>query len=280
VRNAANVGPVPNINLALSRAGGAYIVVAHDDDVYLPTFLEREAALLDANPGAGMVHCAALVMDEHGGLTRLVRAYPDTVVRPRGEEFERYLEGHNVVCSTVMVRRTMYERVGLWEPKYLCTDFHLWLRLALHGDVGYVAEPLVHVRVHPDTVTNSLTPERWYADFMAIVNESVARAAASDPTIVDRLDALRHRAARAQGRRFFIAAAAETAKGRFARAHEYAAVLERFEPDGLPHGYVILARLLNNRPGRVLLRAIRGVWRASARLKSRTVADENLWLEG
>lgn len=268
-RNAENVGPVPNINGLLRRARGQYVVIAHDDDVYLPEFLDREARLLHAHPSAGMVHCAAVLMAADGALKRLICAYPDTGVHGGPLEFERYLEGHNVVCSTVMVRRSMYDTVGLWEPKYLCPDFHMWLRLALRGDVGYVAEPLVQVRVHPDTVTNSLTADRWYTDFVTIVNECMGLAETTGLDIAAKRDMLRRRAARAQGRRFFIAAAAETAKGRFSQAREYATVLERFETDGLPHGYVAIVRLLNNRSGRAALQALRGVWRASALMKQR-----------
>ncbi len=268
-RNPTNIGPVPNINGLLARARGQFVVIAHDDDVYLPPFLAREAELLDRHPSVGMVHCAAVVMAADGALTRLIRAYPATVVRPGALEFERYLEGHNVVCSTVMVRRALYDTVGLWDPKYRCPDFHMWLRLALGGDVGYVVDPLVHVRVHPDTVTNSLTADRWYADFIAIVNECMDLAQTMGLDIASRRAGLRRRAALVQGRRFFIAAAAATATGRFSEAREYAAVLERFEADGLPHGYVTGARLLNNRPGRTVLQALRGVWRASALMKQR-----------
>lgn len=268
-RNPTNIGAVANINGLLVRARGAYVVIAHDDDVYLPAFLDREAELLDANPGVGMVHCAAVMMGADGALQRLIRVYPGTVVRSGFLEFERYLEGHNVVCSTAMVRRAMYDTVGLWEPKYLCPDFHMWLRLALRGDIGYVVDPLVQVRVHPDTVTNSLTADRWYTDFTAIVNECMDLAQTRGLDIASRRDRLRRRAARVQGRRFFIAAAAATAKGRFPEAREYAAALERFEADGLPHGYVAMARLLNNRPGRAALQALRGLCRASALMRQR-----------
>lgn len=270
VRTEKNTGPVANINSLVSRATGEYVIVAHDDDVYLPECLAREADLLDRHPSVAMVHCAAMLMAADGRKTRLIRAYPSTVVRPGHQEFERYVEGHNVVCSTAMVRRSMYDAAGLWDTRYLCTDFHLWLRMALHGDIGYVADPLVHVRVHPDTVTNSLTADRWYTDFISIVEECMELAERAGMDVGARRARLRARAARAQGRRFFIAAAAETAKGRFSQARDYAAVLERFEIDGLPHLYGALARLLNNRSGQAALQALRGVWRATALVKQRS----------
>jgi glycosyltransferase involved in cell wall biosynthesis len=264
IRNSENIGFVRNINSIVSQATGDYVVVAHDDDVYLPEFLRREADLLDEHPSVGMVHCAAMLMAADGALTRVIRAYAVTGRRSGAGEFERFLEGHNVVCSTVMVRRSVYEQVGLFEPKYLCTDFQMWLRLALHADIGYVAEPLVHVRVHPDTVTNWLTPERWYDEFIAIVNEQMDAASATQPAIAAKRAVLRRRAALAQGKRFFVASVAETTKGRFSQARQYADVVRRFEPDGLPRGYSLVARLLINRAGQRLLHVVRSVWRARA----------------
>ncbi len=161
-RNARNIGPFPNMNLAIEMARGELICIAHDDDVYLPTFLEREVALLELHPGVGMVHCAAFETDAAGRRRRVVRAYPDTRVLAGPQQFIRFLQGHNVCCSSVMVRRDLYARVGGFDPRYLCADWHLWLRMALHADIGYVSEPLVEMRVHADTVTNSLDPARWH----------------------------------------------------------------------------------------------------------------------
>lgn len=269
VRRPQNIGAVPNINDLLTRSRGRYVVIAHDDDIYLPEFLAREAALLDAHPDVGMVHCAAILMDEEGDLRGLIRAYAETCVRPRREEFERYLEGHNVVCSTVMVRRSMYEDAGLWESRYECADFHMWLRLALRADVGYVAEPLVHVRVHRASWTSLVSAQRWFDEFTEIVNEAVgwAAAVAGGPTINAEL--LRLRAARTQGKRFFVEALSQTANGRFPEARAYAEVLERLQQDGLPHVYLSVARWLNNRPGQVALRGVRSFWRAGAVMKRR-----------
>jgi glycosyltransferase involved in cell wall biosynthesis len=269
IRRPQNIGAVPNINDLLTRARGRYVVIAHDDDVYQPEFLAREAALLDECPGVGMVHCSAVATGIDGSLQGLIRAYPTTCVRPSRAEFERYLEGHNVVCSTAMVRRSVYDDVGLWEPKHECADFHLWLRIALRSDVGYVAEPLVHVRVHEDSWTSVVSAQRWYNEFTDIVRECLALAAASGWDLSNKFEILRLRGARAQGKRFFIAAVSATAKGRFSEAREYRAVLEQLQRDGMPYAYVAAARWLNNRPGQALLRGVRGVWRASAVLKRR-----------
>jgi hypothetical protein len=46
-----------------------------------------------------------------------------------------------------MVPRELYERAGLYSPTFgFVADVEMWIRLALIGDVGYIAEPLIQVR--------------------------------------------------------------------------------------------------------------------------------------
>jgi glycosyltransferase involved in cell wall biosynthesis len=243
-RNDRNIGPFPNMNLAIEMARGEYLCIAHDDDVYLPRFLERTVALLDAHPGVGMVHCAVFETDASGARRRLVRAYRQTRVLEGRQVFLRFLRGHNVCCSSVMVRRALVARVGGFDPRYLCADFHLWLRLALHGDVGYVSDPLVEMRVHRDTVTNWLDPARWHREFVAIVEESLVAVEERDPSLLPRRQALLRRAAYAQGWRFLIAALAAAARRDFALARRYTDVLRELRALGLPRAYAVVARLL------------------------------------
>src|SRR5215208_1230842 len=65
-RHATNIGPFANMNYLIGEAAGRYICIVHDDDVYFPTFLERESSMLDRNPRAGMVHCAVYEVDGAG----------------------------------------------------------------------------------------------------------------------------------------------------------------------------------------------------------------------
>ena len=252
-RNDRNIGPFANMNRAIEMARGEFICIAHDDDVYLPTFLEREVAVLEAHPGVGMVHCAVFETDAGGRRRRVVRAYPDTRVLAGPQEFVRFLQGHNVACSSVMARRSLFSRVGGFDLRYLCADFHLWLRMALHANIGYVSEPLVEMRVHADRVTNWLDPAQWYREFVAIVEEALAAASQRDPSLQARRPALLRTAAYAQGRRFFVAALAAIGRGYLELSRGYITVLRKLEGLGLSRAYALAASLLAHRASVPLL---------------------------
>ena len=264
-RNESNLGPFGNMNRLLELARGEYICIVHDDDAYAPDFLEREAGMLDQHPAVGMVHCAVYEIDAHGVRQRTVRAYASTRVLESRSEFLRYLQGHNVCCSSVMARRGVYLASGGFDPKYICADFLMWLKLALLGDIGYIADPLLERRVHDESVTGTLNPRWWYEEFMAIFEEGLAIAARTDPALVRDRDGLVRAAAHAQGRRFFIASLAASAGGAFPLARGYAEILDEMTRLGLPAWYGWVARRLSNGPGRRLLALVSKVRRAKAR---------------
>jgi glycosyltransferase involved in cell wall biosynthesis len=272
-RNDSNIGPYPNLNRLLELAQGEYVCILHDDDVYAQDFLEREAGMLDAHPRVVMVHCAVREVDEHGDRRQVVRAYPTTRTLDGRQEFVRYLQGHNVCCSSVMARRTAYQDAGPFDARYLTADFLMWMKLALRGDVAYIADPLLDMRVHAEAVTSWLAPSRWHEEFIAILEEGLALGATVDPSLMAERPALVRQAARAQGRRFLIAALAAIARGDFRLARGHIAVLEKLRDIGLSRSYAVSARWLVNRPGWTALSALARLRRARARRRAGSVGE-------
>lgn len=263
-RNEHNVGVTLNRNRCLDLAQGEYICILGDDDVYGPRFLERESAMLDQHPRVGFVHCAVYQIDAYGNRQRLVQAYPtDSVLEGTGE-FLRYLGGHNVCCSTVMVRRALHRQGEVYDPAYLCHDWLMWLQLAIRADVAYIAEPLVSMRVHTATTSSGLEPSRWCREFLAILEQGLSLAETTHASLLTSKDAVRRRAVRAQGNRFFIAAVAAITAGSFSVAHGYLEVLRELEGRGLSGAHRLLAASLCNRIGQRLLLQARRLRRARA----------------
>lgn len=269
-RHDRNIGPFANMNWLIEQARGEHLCIAHDDDVYFPEFLERESAMLDRYPNVGMVHSAVHEVDVDGTRRQVVRAYPTSRVLAGRSEFVRYLQGHNVCCSSVMARTELF-RENPFDARFLCADFLMWMKFALRADVAYVAEPLLEMRVHGDTVTSWLNPMRWHDEFMAILKEGFALGVQVDPSLEAQRDALFRKAGRAQGRRFLIAGLAAVARGDFELARGYTAVLEKLREIGLPRAYSMTSRSFTNAAGRRVLRLVAGVRRTRARRISQSL---------
>jgi hypothetical protein len=169
-----------------------------------------------------------------------------------------------------MARSSLY-RDNPFDMRFLSADFLMWIKFALQADVGYIAEPLVEMRVHPDTVTSWLDPMRWHDEFMAILEEGFEIGSQVHPSLGNQREALFRKAGRAQGKRFLTAALSAVSRGEFEVARGYTDVLEKIQAIGLPRAYSVAARLLTNAPGRRVLQVVAGARRNRARRISRAI---------
>lgn len=140
-KNPLRLGFPRNMNIILGLATADYVVFLCADDCLFPGFLKKESALLDTYATLSFVHCLpSSVSSIH------LRPEFDWPKITRGRDFILGLfSGHKCYFfSSVMARRKDIWAVGGFDPDFpYNTDQYTWLRLALKGDVGYLAEPLV-----------------------------------------------------------------------------------------------------------------------------------------
>lgn len=250
VRNPRNIGVFPNMNQCLELARGQYVCIVHDDDLYEPRFLEREVEMLDRHPMAAFVHCATCEIDKDGRRVRLVRAYSEDCLLEGKAEFIRYLGGHNVCCSTVMVRGDLYRKMGGFDASLMCSDWLMWLRLCLEGDVAYLAEPLASLRIHKSALSSGIDPARWCQEFLTVIRRGLSVAEAASPSLITRRSELIQGASKTQGKRFFIAAVAALCEGDDKAVNGFVEVLCELERYGLSRAYVRWISAFRNPVGR------------------------------
>lgn len=141
-------------NHALAHAGGEYIAFLDSDDLWAPDKLERQVAVLDANPQASLAFNQARYIDENG---RPVSFCGQTIDGAPGSQvvvadFSLPLLGGNVVAgggSAAMARRWMLDEVGEFDLDLVQSeDWDMWLRLAQLGPFAYIPAPLTSYRVY------------------------------------------------------------------------------------------------------------------------------------
>jgi glycosyltransferase involved in cell wall biosynthesis len=272
VRNDENIGHYRNMDRALALARGAYVCIAHDDDVYAPEFLARESEMLDAHQNVGMVHCAVYVVSPDRRRLSVHRVAPRTRVAPGVSAFVRYLGGHDVCCSTVMCRRDIWTRAGAFEHRLMCADWLMWLTIALHTDIAYLATPLVDMRVHESSMTSTMDPMRWHDEFVEVREKALDRMRACGVVPGPSIEALRRQSSARQSRRFLIAALAAAAAGVDAQVEGYLAALQRLKQQGAPSIYWWSGRFLALKSARPVMRAVRTMRREFSRARIRCAA--------
>lgn len=148
VRHAENRGLAVARNAAINVARGELLALLDADDVWLPEYLDRQVALLDASAGkVGIVVCDAYLEDANG---RLPGTYSDRYGRPDGVSLKTLFETNPIFVSALLPRNVIDE-VGMFAADLRrCEDLDLWIRLVEAGyQVVANREPLVVYRLSP-----------------------------------------------------------------------------------------------------------------------------------
>lgn len=162
VRQETNRGPVDTFNRGLDHVTGEFLVRLDADDMLTPGSLSRSVSLAQAFPSVGLVygHPVHFVEDDRahqptrmGGWARPYRVSRGTLppVRSVGRPtwilwdgttwlWRRCSNARNVITSPeVLMRSSVVDLVGGQKPLAHTHDMEMWLRIAAHADVGYVA---------------------------------------------------------------------------------------------------------------------------------------------
>lgn len=149
VLHAQNRGTYACLNEGIDLTTAPYIAVLNSDDVWIPTKLERQVAILEREPQVGLVHTAVRFIDAEGnpiaGNPLGVRFHPN----PQGNLLAELLTRNLFITSSVLFRRECIQRCGRFEERLFgMGDWDLWLRIAEHYTIGYVPEALTLYRIH------------------------------------------------------------------------------------------------------------------------------------
>ncbi|MBO4300013.1 MAG: glycosyltransferase [Desulfovibrio sp.] len=150
-------------NLALAQAQGRYLAFLDCDDLWLPHKLERQTALMEANPKVGLVCTDTEIFDGKRVLRRLFAQNPPV----RGMAFAELMERQWISMSSAMLRREALTALsaegiapgqglnGGWFDQSLnvCEEADVFYRVAHDWELDHVDAPLTRWRVHGENTT-------------------------------------------------------------------------------------------------------------------------------
>ncbi len=167
-----NRGTYPTLNRLIAESQGKYLAVLNSDDLWAPTKLEKQVAVLDQKPEVGLVHTGGHFIDGEGKVkpgNPLGFEWPRT---PSGNIIEALVRCNKIIASSVLIRRECFERLGGFrEDLFGSGDWEMWFRVALHYDIAFVDEPLTMYRVHGENA--SFQHRRVYEDDVKVRTETI-----------------------------------------------------------------------------------------------------------
>jgi glycosyltransferase involved in cell wall biosynthesis len=155
-----NQGPAAARNTGIRIARAPLIAFLDSDDLWMPGKLRRQLYLLDRNPSVNLVFSGTETRT--ADLGHILSTYQPTEAQ-RGDAFREILAECFVKTSSVVIRREVLERVGLFNPVLFGPeDWELFARVLSCSRIDYVREPCVLYRKHCGSI--QLNIERWVAN--------------------------------------------------------------------------------------------------------------------
>ena len=126
-------------NTGIRSSDSELLAFLDSDDEWLPNKLELQMQYLTANPHSSIVHTNELWIRNGQPVKQNTKHQ-----KMGGRIFSQCTELCLIAPSSVLIRRTLFNKVGLFDESFpVCEDFDLWLRITSEEDIGFISEPLV-----------------------------------------------------------------------------------------------------------------------------------------
>lgn len=145
-------GQADGINKGLKRAKGEFVAWINSDDYYLPGAVSQAVEFLRKDAQLALVYGNMQVADENGNVINLL-TYKNWEIRD--------LMAFRIIGQpTVFMRRSALEKAGYLDPEYhYLLDHHLWLRMALQGQIRYQPSLWAGEHVHSGSKNVAMSAE-------------------------------------------------------------------------------------------------------------------------
>ena len=144
-------------NAGIGAASGEWIALLDSDDEWLPRKLAAQMNLLSQQPEHLLCHTEEIWI-RNGRRVNQMKKH----TKCGGEIFQRCLSLCIISPSSVLIHRSLFERIGLFDESLpACEDYDLWLRICASHPVAYVATPQI---VKHGGHSDQLSRQHWGMD--------------------------------------------------------------------------------------------------------------------
>lgn len=152
-------------NTGIEHAMGNIVAFLDDDDEFMPEKLERQMAVMEANPKVGLVYTGVRVLYINEQVEYRTKAGAE------GDLSQEILLGNCIgTTSTVMARKDVLLQAGKFDVELRAMqDFDLWIRICQLCEIGCVPEEMINYYNYTGTKQISALTDK-YIEALAYIN--------------------------------------------------------------------------------------------------------------
>ncbi len=178
-RHEGTLGIPENWNRCAALVDTEFFCLAHQDDLYRPSFGRRMVEALRASPEACFAHCQAQSVDAEGRpLHSLIDRRKAVFFREEEDEGTAALaflfSGNWITCPSIVFRTEAFRRWGSFDARYhFVPDWEYSFRVLLGGGrIKAVPEILLSYRRHEEQATReAISDFERYREELALLNK-------------------------------------------------------------------------------------------------------------
>lgn len=153
-------------NRGVEEAQAEYIVMLHQDDLWLPGHLPALRAAIARAPDAEMSIASSQFVNDQGRNVGRWRLPFGPGLHPGLKIAETLIVQNTIGIPSPIIRRSAWQSVGgMDESLWYTADWDLYLKLALHGDIDVRPTITTAFRIHRNSLT--MTGSRQGDEFRA-----------------------------------------------------------------------------------------------------------------
>jgi alpha-1,3-rhamnosyltransferase len=162
-----NRGLCATLNEGFNKTDGEFFAYLGSDDVWLPTFLEQQIALLSKRPNAALAFSHAYLINEQDQIIDCTNNWTNFA---DGDVLQHLLRGQVFSSPGVVYRRKFLEKYG-WNENSILEDYELYLKLSADGEFARNEKVLSGWRQHGSNVSGDFP--KMLAEWIAAQNRNI-----------------------------------------------------------------------------------------------------------